>query len=382
MKWYLSVVLVIGVLIRSNSYAEPLKPAYFPSLLTSIKISSQLEFCGERVPIKVQDVRERLEKELMLSLWDRPQVILWLKRSRRYLPHIETMLRKSGMPDDLKYVAVAESALRPHVISKRGAVGFWQFMKYTGRKYGLVINERIDERRNISASTQAAIRYFTDLYEMFGSWTLAAAAYNMGEDGLMAEIMEQGTTNFYVLYLPLETQRFVFRILSVKLIFSDPERYGFQLSDDDYYPTIKFDLIQIDCFQDTPIQIIAKAAKTHFKMIKDLNPQIRGHYLPAGSHMVQIPQGATSEFLVRYQHFLKKWLLDQEERIYVVEKGDSLYSIAERFNVPLASLLIWNNLDSKGTIRPGDQLIIYRKELKPFEIDNNKKNSSPKDDIK
>ena len=382
MKWNLFVLLVMGVFFHSNSYAEPLKPAYFPSLLTSIKISSQLEFCGERVPIKVQDVRERLEKELMLSLWDRPQVILWLKRSRRYLPHIENMLRKSGMPDDLKYVAVAESALRPHVISKRGAVGFWQFMKYTGRKYGLVINERIDERRNISASTQAAIRYFTDLYEMFGSWTLAAAAYNMGEDGLMAEIMEQGTTNFYVLYLPLETQRFVFRILSVKLIFSDPERYGFQLSDDDYYPTIKFDLIQIDCFQDTPIQIIAKAAKTHFKMIKDLNPQIRGHYLPAGSHMVQIPQGATSEFLVRYQHFLKKWLLDQEERIYVVEKGDSLYSIAERFNVPLASLLIWNNLDSKGTIRPGDQLIIYRKELKPFEIDNNKKNSSPKDDIK
>jgi len=382
MKWNLFFLLVMGVFFHSNSYAEPLKPAYFPSLLTSIKISSQLEFCGERVPIKVQDVRERLEKELMLSLWDRPQVILWLKRSRRYLPHIENMLRKSGMPDDLKYVAVAESALRPHVISKRGAVGFWQFMKYTGRKYGLVINERIDERRNISASTQAAIRYFTDLYEMFGSWTLAAAAYNMGEDGLMAEIMEQGTTNFYVLYLPLETQRFVFRILSVKLIFSDPERYGFQLSDDDYYPTIKFDLIQIDCFQDTPIQIIAKAAKTHFKMIKDLNPQIRGHYLPAGSHMVQIPQGATSEFLVRYQHFLKKWLLDQEERIYVVEKGDSLYSIAERFNVPLASLLIWNNLDSKGTIRPGDQLIIYRKELKPFEIDNNKKNSSPKDDIK
>jgi membrane-bound lytic murein transglycosylase D len=376
MKWNFFVLLVIGVFFHANIYAEPLKPAYSPSLLTSITISSQLEFCSERVPTKVQDVREQLEKELMLSLWDRPQVILWLKRSRRYLPHIENMLRKSHMPDDLKYVAIAESALRPHARSKRGAVGFWQFMKFTGQKYGLAINENIDERRNIVASTQAAIRYFTDLYEMFGSWTLAAAAYNMGEDGLMAEIMEQGTTNFYVLYLPVETQRFVFRILSVKLIFSDPERYGFQLSDDDYYPPIQFDLIQIDCLQDTPIQIIAKAAKTHFKVIKDLNPQIRGHHLMAGSHTIQIPKGASSEFLVRYQHFLKKWLVDQEERIYVVKKGDSLSSIAERFNVPLAALLIWNNLDSKGTIRPGDQLIIYRKVFKPVEIDNNKNNRS------
>ena len=305
MKWRLFVFLGVGLFTWSSTYGGPLKPAHFPSLVSSLKIATPLEFCGERVPTEIGEIRERLEKELLLSLWDRPQVILWLKRSRRYLPHIEEMLKKNGMPDDLKYVAIAESALRPHAGSKKGAIGFWQFMKSTGQKYGLVINERIDERRNIFASTEAVIRCFKHLHETFGSWTLAAAAYNMGEDGLMAEIGEQGTNNYYHLYLPLETQRFLFRILSVKLIFSDPERYGFHLFEEDYYPPMKFDRVQLDCFQDTPLRIIAQAANTHFKVIKDLNPEIRGHYLPEGSRAILIPEGASKDFHARYQHLLK-----------------------------------------------------------------------------
>jgi hypothetical protein len=321
------------------------------------------------VPIETQEIRERLEKELLLSLWDRPQVILWLKRSRRYLPHIEGMLKESRMPDDLKYLAVAEGALRPHAASKRGAVGFWQFTKYTGRKCGLVINERIDERRSIFASTRAAIRYFRHLREAFGSWALAAAAYNMGEEGLMTEILEQGTNDYYQLYLPLETQRYVFRILSVKLIFSNPERYGFELSDEDYYPPLEFDRVRVDCFQDTPIRIIAKAAKTHFKVIKDLNPEIRGHYLAEGSREILIPKGAAKEFHSRYQNLLRQWLADQKERIYVVKKGDSLSSIAHRFDVPLLAIIFWNRLDPNIPIHPGDELIIYRRGPKGVEID-------------
>ncbi|MFB0505744.1 MAG: lytic transglycosylase domain-containing protein, partial [Thermodesulfobacteriota bacterium] len=201
MKWHLFVLLGvlpgIGLFSWSSSYGEPLKDAHFPSLVSSLKITGPLEFCDERVPIEIQEIRERLEKELLLSLWDRPQVILWLKRSRRYLLPIEQMLRESGMPDDLKYLAIAESALRPHAGSKKGAIGFWQFTEFTGRKHGLLINERIDERRNIFASTQAAIRCFKHLRNTFGSWTLAAAAYNMGEEGLMAEILEQGNNNYY-----------------------------------------------------------------------------------------------------------------------------------------------------------------------------------------
>jgi len=370
MKWNPLFFLVIGLFPWSTIGAESLKPAHFPSLVSSLRITAPLEFCEERVPIEIQEVRERVEKELLLSLWDRPQVILWLKRSRRYLPHIEEMLEKARMPDDLKYVAIAESALRPHARSKKGAIGFWQFTEYTGRKYGLAINERIDERRNIFASTQAAIGCFNALYKTFGSWTLAVAAYNMGEAGLMAEILEQGTNNYYQLYLPLETQRYLFRILSVKLIFTDPERYGFELSEDDYYPPLQFDRIRVECPHDIPIRIIAQAAKTHFKSIKDLNPEIRGHHLPEGRHEILIPRGTSEGFRARYQDLLMRWLVDRKERIYVVKEGDNLSSIAERFNVPVLAIIFWNRIDPNEPIHPGDELIIYRKGPKGLETDD------------
>lgn len=312
-----------------------------------------------------QAIRERLEKELLLSLWDRPQVILWLKRSRRYFPLIVEMLRENGVPYDLKYVAVAESALRPHAGSRKGAIGFWQFMRDTGRKYGLVINEYVDERRNLYASTGAAIRYFKELHESLGSWTLAAAAYNLGEQGVRAEVLEQQTDNYYQLYLPLETQRFVFRILSAKLILSDPEKYGFRLSEEDYYPPLEFDRVQFDCTQETPIWLIAQAARTHFKVIKDLNPEIRGHHLAKGSHLLLIPNGTSKGFHDRYQQLARQWSASREERIYVVKRGDSLSSIADRFDVPLAALIIWNRLDLNAPIHPGDRLVVYRREVTP-----------------
>lgn len=369
MKWNPLFFLIIGLFPWSSMGAEPLKPAHFPSLVSSLRMATPPEFCEERVPIAIQEIRERLEKEFLLSLWDRPQVILWMKRSRRYLPHIEEMLEKGRMPNDLKYVAIVESALRPHASSKKGAVGFWQFTEYTGRQYGLVINERIDERRNIFASTQAAMRCFKALHETFGSWTLAVSAYNMGKGGLMAEILEQGTNDYYHLYLPLETQRYIFRIISAKLIFSDPERYGFGLSEDDYYPPLQFDRIRVDCPGDIPIRIVAQAAKTYFKAIKDLNPEIRGHYLPDGPREILIPKGTSKDFHARYGDLLKVWLADQKERIYVVKEGDNLSSIAERFNVPVLAIIFWNRLDPGKHIHPGDELIIYRKGPRPVEID-------------
>ncbi len=369
MKLKVFLLLNLGLIFVTSSGAQPLDPGNFPSLVSSLRFESPLAFCGERVPIEIQEVRERLEKEMLLSLWDRPQVILWLKRSRRYLPHIEEMLRKSNMPEDLKFVAIAESALRPHAGSKKGAIGFWQFMKDTGRKYGLLINEYVDERRNLFASTQAAIRYFQSLYKIFGSWTLAAAAYNLGEEGIEAEILEQRTDNYYHLYLPLETQRFVFRIVSAKLILSDPERYGFRLSEEHYYPPLEFDRVQAECSQETPIRIVAEAAKTQFKVIKDLNPEIRGHYLAEGSHTILIPQGTSKGFHARYQELVKRWLATSRERMYVVKKGDSLSSIADRFGVPLAALIIWNRLDLNVPIHPGDRLVIYRESSRAIVTD-------------
>jgi membrane-bound lytic murein transglycosylase D len=360
MKWTFIILMSVVFFPWSAVYGQGPELSSSSFLVSSLKIGGPLDFCGERVPIETQEVRERLEKELLLTLWDRPQVILWLKRSRRYLPYIEERLKDGGVPDDLKYIAIAESALRPHVGSPKGAMGFWQFIESTGQKYGLVINKHIDQRRNIFASTQAAIRYFKYLYETFGSWTLAAAAYNMGEDGLMAEIVTQGTDHFYLLHLPLETQRYILRIVVIKLIASDPGRYHFQLSDEDYYPPLAFDRIEIDLFKDVPLRLVAQAAGTYFKIIKDLNPEIRGHYLPAGRHEILLPRGASKDFQARLQPLLKNLRVDERDRIYVVKKGDTLTSIAERFNVPLSALIIWNRLDPRAHLRPGDQLVIHR----------------------
>jgi hypothetical protein len=386
MRWRLFLLTGIVLISVANIKAESLgpssetkvgllEPAHFPSLISTLKIDGPLEFCGEPVPLEVREIRERLDKEILLSLWYRPQVILWLKRSSRYMPIIEEMLKKNGLPDDLKFVAIAESALRPHARSKKGAVGFWQFIKYTGEKYGLVINARFDERRNIFDSTRAAIELFQDLHEQFGSWSLAAAAYNMGEEGLMAEILEQGNNDYYQLYLPLETQRYVFRILAVKMIFKDPEKYGFRLSEEDYYPPLNFDEVEVECTEETPIRIVAQAAKTHFKVIKDLNPEIRGHYLPKGNHKILIPGWVSEDFQVRYKNLLKRWSAGQRARTYVVRAGDSLTSIADRFGVPLASLLIWNRINPKAVIHPGDRLIIYREDSRSRETENDEDES-------
>ncbi len=358
-------LVVCGMLLFAvSAYGASFEHADFPSLISSLKALDNLNFCGERVPLEIQEVRERMEKQLMLSLWNRPQVMLWLKRSRRYLPHIEKMLKESGMPDDLKYVAIAESALRPHAGSQKGAIGFWQFMSFTGKMYGLVINKRVDERRNLFASTRAAIGYLKNLHEKFGSWTLAVAAHNMGDAGLRVEILEQKTKNYYQLYLPLETQQFVFRILSVKLIFSDPEKYGFKLSEEDYYPSLEFDEIQVDSSRETPIRIIAQAANTHFKAIKDLNPEIRGRYIAPGSHRILVPKGASVNFQARYQNLIDKFSEIQTKRTYVIKRGDSLSTIADKFLVPITDLILWNRLDPSRPIHPGDRLIIYQTDKK------------------
>ena len=159
-----------------------------PRLEESLRQLQALTFCDEPVPLDDPDVLERMEKELLLSLWDRDQAVLWLKRSTRYLPFIEKRLAEAGLPDDLKYIALAESALRPHVGSPKGAIGFWQFMPETGRRYGLTVDARVDQRRNLAASTRAAIAYFRELHVKFGSWSLAATAFNMGEEGLQAVV--------------------------------------------------------------------------------------------------------------------------------------------------------------------------------------------------
>jgi len=354
--------LLVSALSASGLYAHDTgsnEVCAFPPLVSSLRLDPSIEFCGGKVPIENSEVRERFEKELVLTLWNRSQIILWLKRSRRYLPHIEKILKENGLPEDIKYVSVAESALLPHIRSRKGAVGFWQFMSSTGRKYRLKINQYVDERRNLFASTAAAVRYFKDLYQMFGSWELAAAAYNMGEERLTAEILEQDTNNYYQLYLPFETQRYIFRILSIKLILQNSKKYGFNLTDEDYYPPLTFDTVKVDCRQEMPIRVVAHSANTYFKAIKDLNPHLRGRYLSEGTHTILVPEGASKGFLNRYAHLADAYISGREERAYIVRKGDNLTAIAEKLKVPLPALIAWNRIDMNDPIYPGQRLIIY-----------------------
>ena len=358
--WGAGFACLLCVLAASTEAAENHSVSLpFPPLFSYSRPPDNLDYCGEPVALEHQQVRERFEKEMLLTIWDRPQVALWIKRAPRYMPIIESMLKEAGMPDDLKYVAIAESALRPHAGSRKGAIGFWQFMPATGRRYGLKIDAEKDERRNIFRSTEAAISYLKELHSLFGSWTLATAAYNMGEQGLQTEILAQKTNDYYQLYLPLETQRYLFRIFCAKLILRNPQAYGFEFESADLYPPLKFERARIECFRPIPLQLVADAAGTYFKKIKDLNPELRGHFLAAGIHTLLVPPGGSRDIETRLRKLTEAWIAEKEERVYVVREGDSLTNIADRFGVPLKALILWNRLEKKKYIHPGDRLVIY-----------------------
>lgn len=351
-----AVVILFGVLSPRIPTAQE---SADDRLLSALKLEQPVLLCGETVPVDDPQVRERFEKEMLVSLGNRPQVILWLKRTTRYFPYIQEMLRENGLPDDLKYLAIAESALRMHAGSSKGAMGVWQLMPQTARKYGLVVDANFDERRNLYLSTPAVVTYLKVLYERFGSWSLALAAYNMGEEGLEAEILEQGITNYYRLYLPLETQRFVFRIIAIKRIVESPQNYGFTLSANDFYAPEAYSTVQVNAFTDLPLRLIATAAKTDFKTVKDFNPEIRGHYLAAGTRAVNLPIDGEAGFHDRLTVLIEADTKIRNQRVYVVKKGDSLSGIAQKFEVPLAALLIWNRIGLSKVIQPGQRLVIF-----------------------
>jgi len=339
---------------------EPMQEARFPSLESAIRIKGPLDFCGEFVPLHLPEVRERLEKELLLMLWDRAQAILWLKRSGRYFPHIETVLRGASMPDDLKYIAVIESALKPHAGSSRGARGVWQFIASTARKYGLTVGRAIDDRRNFHLATRAAARYLRDLRDRFGSWTMACAAYNMGENGLEKQVRKQEVKDYYRLHLPAETQRYVLRAIAAKLIMSDPARYGFDLRPGDFYTPTKFDRIKLKAKHLTPVTIVAKAAGTYYKTIRDLNPQLLGDIIPKGEHILFLPEGASEAFADKYHPLITRYRKQLQPDTYVVQNGDSLTAIARKHGMSLWQLCKLNKLTTKSTIRPGQKLYLSK----------------------
>jgi len=316
--------LILGTNVVFAEAGKSQENAFISTMISNARITPPVDFCGEKMPVEEAEIRENIEKEMLLFLGDPAQIVLWLKRCSRYMPYIERMLKQNNMPDDLKYVAVIESSLLPHAGSAKHAIGFWQFIQPTGLRVGMTINSEIDERRSIFTSTVAAIKYFKKLYSDFGAWTLAAAAYNMGEEGLRNNIAFQETNDYYHLYLPIETQRYMYKIVAAKLILSDPKKYGFSLEKDDLYPPLDFDRIQVECPDEVPIPLIAKAANTHFKTIKDLNPEMRGKSMSAGTYSFLIPKGGAEGFDTRYKTLLSQWLATSTPKKKEVQSADML----------------------------------------------------------
>lgn len=274
--------------------------------LTTFKLPQEVSLCGERFPLEDRNVWENLDREFLLALSNEAQVLLWMKRARRYFPWVERRLKEMGLPDDLKYVTITESSLRPEVVSISGAAGIWQFIPSTGEKYGMRKNRSIDERFDFFKATEGALSYLKSLYEDFRSWTLSMAAYNAGENRVRKEIDLQKTRSYFYLDLPLETERYVYKIAVAKIILSDPGRYRYHLEEKDLYNPLQVERIQIELTQPLPIMEVAKAIGFYYKEIKEMNPHLFEETIPPGIHFINLPPGTTEKFWAFYSTWKKE----------------------------------------------------------------------------
>jgi membrane-bound lytic murein transglycosylase D len=268
----------------------------------ALDLPATLEFAGETVPLNDYDILERLDRELLVNTYFQSQTMMFFKRANRWFPIIEPILKKNGVPDDFKYLALAESGFL-NVVSPRGAAGFWQFIDKTAREYGLEVNEEVDERYHVEKSTQAACQFLLESYKQYRSWTLAAASYNMGRLALNKSIKRQKINNYFDLLLNDETSRYVFRLLAIKSVMEDPLRYGYHFRPTDLYPAIQYERIKVDTVI-TDLADFAKGIGINYKILKLGNPWLRNSKLTNPKKQVYellIPVKGYGDYEYNYQ---------------------------------------------------------------------------------
>jgi membrane-bound lytic murein transglycosylase D len=254
------------------------------------KLPKQMSLFGEKVPLERAEIREQFDRELIYSVYSQGHMLYLLKLSKKYFPIIEERLKANGLPDDFKYLCVAESNLQ-NLTSRVGAVGYWQFMPTTAPGYGMEVGDNVDDRYNIVRATDAACVYLKKAYDKFGNWTAAAASYNCGMGGYNAQATFQKTNNYYDLLLPDETNKYIFRILSFKHIMSNPEQVGLHVTAEDLYTDVPTRNVIIN----SSISNLAQWALdngTNYKILKRLNPWLRGRSLTVSagkSYQVKLP---------------------------------------------------------------------------------------------
>lgn len=297
-----SILVVVGLLFSSSTHAQystSNRPEQAPSSDRRMpttnrwmvpQVPSSASFAGEKVPLDRWEVFERLDRELLTNSYFHTSTFYILKLQTRYFPIIEKILKENGVPEDFKYLCVAESSLQ-NLRSPAGAEGMWQFLAATARSYGLEVNDDIDERYNLEKATRAACQYLKEAKAKFGSWTAAAASYNCGMGGYNNFSTYQGSKYYYDLHLPEETNRYIFRIIALKLIMESPVLYGFNIADADRYQPIKSKKVTVT----TTISDLAQWAKAQgssYKMIRLANPWIKGKTVPNRSgktYHIEVP---------------------------------------------------------------------------------------------
>ncbi|MBT3174794.1 MAG: lytic transglycosylase domain-containing protein [Lentimicrobiaceae bacterium] len=272
------LLLIVGLdrfVIHKKSELPGTNEQYYK--IVAVPIPETMSFAGEPLPLDIFYVREALDRELSVNTYWHSATLQIIKKSQRWFPIFDSVLNANDIPQDFKYLAVIESALS-NVTSPAGAVGYWQFLKGTAKENGLEVNKEVDERYNVIKSTEAACRYFNKSFEKFGNWTLVAAAYNAGNRGVSRQIERQKSESFYDLLLSDETTRYIYRIAAMKIIFENPQIYGFYIDNEDVYPKISTRYIIVD----DKIEDFADFAKDNgvsYKLLKYFNPWLRQNYL-------------------------------------------------------------------------------------------------------
>ncbi len=375
-------ILKLFVYSFSDSISDANYEDYFNASykVFSIRIPKNLNFAGEKTPIRDFSVREAMERELVINTYWQSQTLLLHKRANRWFPIIEPILKKNDIPEDFKYIPLIESQLT-NVVSSQGATGFWQLVEPTAKEYGLEITEDIDERYNVVKSTEAACKYFKEAYKQFNNWTLVAASYNLGMTGVQSQLNRQKASTYYDILLTEETARYVYRILAMKEIISRPKVYGFILRKKDLYPVIPTKKLIIDSTIHNLADFAIKEGIS-YKYLKLFNPWLRTNTMSNPNkkkYILELPKNGVKFYdldgnydgsdvltkkdsvnLIVESHLIGD-SLSHKSITHIVKEGETLESIAKIYNTSSEELKVWNKLPEKTDLKLNQELTIFVK---------------------
>jgi membrane-bound lytic murein transglycosylase D len=375
-----AALLQFSILYFKKSFSDEY-PSYQNNNFSvfGLNIPRDLSFCDEKIPTNDYALKDNLEKEFFKNKQWKNNAGYLFSKAQKWFPYIEPILKKEGVPDDFKYVAVIESHLS-NAVSPMGAAGFWQLVPSTARHYGLIVNENVDERLEVEKSTYAACKLIKYAYSIFKNWTLSAAAYNLGVGGIQSALAKQKTNNYYDLLLNRETGSFIYRILAYKTLFSNPENLGLKKKSLKYYSKIPVKTIKVDS-SITNLGHFAKSIKSNIALIKLFNPWLVSDHLNNPDHHIfdfKIPKQSNADYSSYYSDLIKSDIIDSNsvqiavsdslsgENVinHLVAENETLKDIAEFYDVNETDLKAWNNIKDSTGIKFGDKLIIKVKRNK------------------